>query len=277
MKVSFKVNYFTQWGQNLCVCGSSEELGKNNTTEAFPLQHTSGGNWEGEVKFAGKTRQIEYKYLIKNGSEDNILWEWGSPRLLDLAQIKSDEIVLEDAWRPQNDVENTLLSQAFAGNLFKRANTTKLKSVKDPNCRLQLVAPRIGQHQSFCVVGSCKSLGGWNPEKALMMQDANFPVWQADFNLEKEERDFEYKYAIYDHQAKKIIEWETGENRYFSRGESLNGHFYVKTDLKFRYPFGLWKGAGVAIPVFSIRTKNSFGVGEFADIKLLIDWAKKRK
>jgi 4-alpha-glucanotransferase len=137
------------------------------------------------------------------------------------------------------------------------------------------VAPRIGQHQSFCVVGSCKSLGGWNPEKALMMQDANFPVWQADFKLEKEERDFEYKYAIYDHHAKKIIEWETGENRYFSRGESLNGHFYVKTDLKFRYPFGLWKGAGVAIPVFSIRTKNSYGVGEFADIKLLIDWAKK--
>jgi 4-alpha-glucanotransferase len=239
MKVSFKVNYFTQWGQNLYICGSSEELGKNNTTEAFPLQHTSGGNWEGEVNFAGKTRHIEYKYLIKNGSEENVLWEWGSPRLLDLSLIKSDEIVLEDAWRPQNDVENTLLSQAFVGNLFKRANTTKLKSVKDPNCRLQLVAPRIGQHQSFCVVGSCKSLGGWNPEKALMMQDANFPVWQADFKLEKEERDFEYKYAIYDHHAKKIIEWETGENRYFSRGESLNGHFYIKTDLEFRYPFGL--------------------------------------
>lgn len=275
MKVSFKVNYFTQWGQNLYICGSSEELGKNNTTEAFPLQHTSDGNWEGEVKFDSKTRQIEYKYLIKNGSEDNILWEWGSPRLLDFSLIKSDEIVLEDAWRPQSDIENTLLSQAFAGNLFKRTKSAKVKEAKDANCRLQLVAPRIGQDQSFCIVGSCKSLGGWNPEKALLMRDANFPVWQADFKLEKEERDFEYKYAIYDHQAKKIIEWETGENRYFSRGESLNGHFYVKTDLKFRYPFGLWKGAGVAIPVFSIRTKNSYGVGEFADIKLLIDWAKK--
>jgi 4-alpha-glucanotransferase len=99
MKVSFKVNYFTQWGQNLCVCGSSEELGKNNTTEAYPLQYICDGNWEGEVKFASKTKQIEYKYLIKNESEDNILWEWGSPRLLDLAQIKSDEIILEDAWR----------------------------------------------------------------------------------------------------------------------------------------------------------------------------------
>jgi 4-alpha-glucanotransferase len=39
-------------------------------------------------------------------------------------------------------------------------------------------------------------------------------------------------------------------------------------------PNDTWKGAGVAIPVFSLRSKNSFGVGEFADIKLLVDWAK---
>lgn len=30
----------------------------------------------------------------------------------------------------------------------------------------------------------------------------------------------------------------------------------------------------MAIPVFSLRSRNSFGVGEFTDIKLLVDWAK---
>jgi 4-alpha-glucanotransferase len=35
-------------------------------------------------------------------------------------------------------------------------------------------------------------------------------------------------------------------------------------------PNNTWKGAGVAIPVFSLRSKNSFGVGEFNDIKLLV-------
>jgi 4-alpha-glucanotransferase len=34
-----------------------------------------------------------------------------------------------------------------------------------------------------------------------------------------------------------------------------------------------WKGAGVAIPVFSLRSKTGFGTGEFNDIKLLADWA----
>lgn len=34
-----------------------------------------------------------------------------------------------------------------------------------------------------------------------------------------------------------------------------------------------WRGAGVAVPVFSLRTKAGMGVGEFLDIKKLVDWA----
>lgn len=32
-----------------------------------------------------------------------------------------------------------------------------------------------------------------------------------------------------------------------------------------------WKGAGVAVPVFSLRSKRSVGVGEFRDIRALVD------
>ncbi len=38
------------------------------------------------------------------------------------------------------------------------------------------------------------------------------------------------------------------------------------------YPVGTWKGAGVAVPVFSLRNKYSFGIGEFSDLKLLGKW-----
>ncbi|KAL5546818.1 hypothetical protein UlMin_006505, partial [Ulmus minor] len=34
-----------------------------------------------------------------------------------------------------------------------------------------------------------------------------------------------------------------------------------------------WRGAGVAIPMFSIRSESDLGVGEFLDLKLLVDWA----
>ena len=36
-----------------------------------------------------------------------------------------------------------------------------------------------------------------------------------------------------------------------------------------------WKGAGVAVPVFSLKTKNSYGTGEFLDLKSLADWCAK--
>lgn len=34
-----------------------------------------------------------------------------------------------------------------------------------------------------------------------------------------------------------------------------------------------WKGAGVAVPIFSLRSEKSFGVGDFGDLKQMIDWA----
>ncbi len=36
-----------------------------------------------------------------------------------------------------------------------------------------------------------------------------------------------------------------------------------------------WKGAGVAVPVFSLKSKYGFGIGEFLDLKLLADWCHK--
>lgn len=34
-----------------------------------------------------------------------------------------------------------------------------------------------------------------------------------------------------------------------------------------------WRGAGVAVPMFSVRSEDDVGVGEFLDLKLLTDWA----
>lgn len=35
----------------------------------------------------------------------------------------------------------------------------------------------------------------------------------------------------------------------------------------------LWKGAGVSIPIFSLRTEKDFGIGEFTDLIPMVDWA----
>ena len=41
------------------------------------------------------------------------------------------------------------------------------------------------------------------------------------------------------------------------------------------FPVYPWKGAGTVIPVFSLRSDGSFGVGDFGDLKQMIDWCAK--
>jgi 4-alpha-glucanotransferase len=274
MKITFKINYYTHWGQQLFITGSAMEFGSDDLSSALQMSHTGNGNWEASVEIdPKKASNLHYKYLVKTEHDSHIIQEWGQPRALNLVRLKIKNLNLQDAWRPRQDIENPLLSQAFAGNLFRRVGTTKPNIDKEANVRLQLIAPRIGHDQSFCIVGSSKALGGWNPERCFIMSDAQYPVWQAVFKLEAE--DCEYKYGIYDNKAKRLLEWEGGENRYFSMNGQQKGDMLIKTDLKFNYTISNWKGAGLAIPVFSIRTKNSWGIGEFSDIKLLIDWAVK--
>ena len=38
-------------------------------------------------------------------------------------------------------------------------------------------------------------------------------------------------------------------------------------------PGKVWKAAGTAVPVFSLRSGKGFGIGEFSDLKLLAEWA----
>nr|MCU0348269.1 4-alpha-glucanotransferase [Saprospiraceae bacterium] len=64
---------------------------------------------------------------------------------------------------------------------------------------------------------------------------------------------------------------------------SATGNSLLRTDESFRYDHltsgqgskisALWRGAGLAIPVFSLRSEKGCGIGEYNDLRLLTDWA----
>src|SRR5690606_13043345 len=92
--------------------------------------------------------------------------------------------------------------------------------------------------------------------------------------LEENEWLATYKYGIYNLKQKRFTGYEQGENRIIQKFEVEKGVTIIN-DGFINYPFTAWKGAGVCIPVFSLRSKKSFGIGEFTDIRLLVDWAVK--
>jgi 4-alpha-glucanotransferase len=99
--------------------------------------------------------------------------------------------------------------------------------------------------------------------------------YTASIFLEENEWPASYKYGIYNLVEKKLESLEQGENRIIRKFEEAEKEMIIFHDGFVNCQRNLWKGAGVSIPVFSLRTHKSFGVGEFLDIKLLIDWAKK--
>ena len=83
---------------------------------------------------------------------------------------------------------------------------------------------------------------------------------------------FEYKYLVVERKTGKILRWEEGENHY-SGVIPPKGTALIIDDIVPRLGAIPWRGAGTAIPVFSLRTSDSFGIGEFHDLRKMVDWA----
>jgi 4-alpha-glucanotransferase len=276
MRISFKIDYQVLPGQRIYIAGANDRLGGWNAKKALPMKKISEGEWEAEFDIDGLD-YLEYKYIIKD-KEKRVIWEWGANRMLLLKGRDFDEVRVRDFWHSSDDAENVLLSSAFTKVLMAR-DSEKVKKVEERRgmvLRFQVQVPRISSNYRLCVSGNQEVLGNWDEAKAVVMSDADFPLWAVEVDAAKVEFPIEFKYGIYDTEKKYIVTWEEGNNRVIrdfvcESPKSIKVH----TDQKFRYPVGHWKAAGVSVPVSALRTAESRGIGEFNDIKKLVDWCKK--
>lgn len=275
MKLSFKINFQTTWGEALFITGSTAQFGKWDPIQAIPMKNQYPGEWQ--VILETDVDQLEYKYLLLN-SQGRFIWEWGKNRCISLAKEQKEEIRLRDFWRNATDPDNALYTSAFQKVLLKRATSTPIKKENSANLtlRLQLHSPAIAPVYKFAVLGADPEMGGWKESEALLMDDCTAPLWQIELDASKLNFPLHYKYVIYDPDHKKVIEWEEGSNRVIREFvcQSVKS-LKVHTDEKFRHSTGQWKGAGVAVPLFSLRTEHSGGIGEFTDLHHLVDWSRK--
>jgi 4-alpha-glucanotransferase len=130
----------------------------------------------------------------------------------------------------------------------------------------------LKENECVCLAGSANELHNWNTKRpALLEKDDDW--WTVELDLTKELFPLSYKYGIYNYKKSEFIRYEAGENRILTSG--IDNGITILHDGFINMPQNTWKGAGIAVPVFSLRSANSFGVGEFNDIKLLVDWVSK--
>ena len=142
--------------------------------------------------------------------------------------------------------------------------------IKSGQWVFEVLAPTVLPTQQVAITGSVDVLGNW--ERTLPLKYIGDGIWTIRFSKEKLPEYFEYKFVIIDSITKKIRKWEQGDNRRMdvNLNKKYTDSHIVKSNFHDNY---LFRGAGVAIPVFSLRSKQSCGVGDFYDLKFMVDWA----
>lgn len=265
MNLTFCINYRVEWGQSLCVISDDSVLG---WTDTKPLSLKCFGTdfWTATVPISDFLKQINYRYAIRL-QDGSLIYEDGKNRIVDF--LSSDKhIVLHDFWQV-DDYEKAFHSTAFMKALFLRDK--KIKAVQQPaNVRFSIDVPQVLPTQGVAVVGNAEELGRWDVNQKLILSDKYFPVWTGAIQANVNDV-IEYKYVIYDLKSGQVVDMEAGENRQV--WGLKNKLTVIQNDRNFRRTQPRWKGAGVAVPVFSLRSEDDFGIGEFLDLKKLADWA----
>jgi len=277
MKITFSIHYQTIPGQELYLAGSSKLLGQWDAAQAQKMNYRDGGFWNVAVSTTQQKGRIEYKYLVKDDS-GLIQWEWGANHFIDMEGIDSENVLIEDAWRDPADEEKPFYTSSFLNVIMKPGENIKPVKTPDANQIIQfrIEVPRITSGYKICILGNQEQLGNWDRKKAMILNCGNdFPLWAGQMDASKLNFPVLYKYGIWDIGKDELATLEEGADRRLNEIQRAEEAFLcIKTDQHFRYPLGLWKSAGVSVPVFSLRSENSFGVGEFNDLFDFIDWAK---
>jgi 4-alpha-glucanotransferase len=269
MKVQFNIQYLTGWGQTLYLILFNNEISSERPSGSFEMHFSKDSDWKVEIFLNDGVRSISYRYAVKN-TDGTFINEYGSLRKIQFPNLNG-KIDIIDFWRGSYG-ENPFKTAAFTDCFFKRI-TEKVNADLNLNLILRLNCPQMEPQRHMAIVGNQDVLGNWDVSKKVRLEDSKFPVWRIELDTTKFKFPLEYKYLIVDSATDEVLAWGGGPNRIIENIDKSATS--IVTDEHFIRTIPSWKTTGVAIPVFSLRSDEGFGIGEFNDLKKMVDWAKK--
>ena len=272
MTIHFYLKYDTEFGQDLrlnIIGGAPSE------TTYYGMTTGDGRTWQCDIEMAKIPERIDYFYSLDNsGREERHEWQTITHRL-ELNATKAKEYTVYNSW---TDIpyDSYLYSSAFTDCVNRRHHESLPKSEYDKTLRLIVRAPQLRKGDHLYIAGESSCLGNWHTDRALKMYEHNYNEWVADLDIEAfKEKVAELKFIATTDNGDVL--WETGFNRKIEIPELKKGEACVYDMDQAFFEICDTKLAGTLVPVFSLRTKGSFGVGDFGDLKMMIDWVAETK
>lgn len=270
MIIHLHIKYRTRYGQAFFVKLSGSAKAAKEAKE-FKMEYQNEEYWQIAIDTAelGLGDTIKYEYILKEDWQADITDHFPG-RSIHLKKIKADSVDIFDEWLDGNLYESVYASRPFSLVLNKVKKVKKEVSKKSSHL-FKVFVPNIQEGKAICITGSAKELGQWSEEKAVVLHKSK-DGWSIALNLHKEAYPVSFKFGIYDLEQEKLVHFEEGSNRILERQPEKDKlemcHIFPRFE-QFR-----WKGAGINVPVSALKSEQSWGVGDFTDLNLLVDWAK---
>ena len=266
MTVQFNIEYKAMFGEQIVVNIQTEE-GKLK----LPLETTDGERWACDWCVESPEKSYTYYYSVEREGRA-VKTEWLMIKhQLEVNAKKAAVYTLYDHWKAMPE-DAYLYSSAFTDCINHQVPQVMKPETGSKIVRLIVRAPQLRDGERLGVLGADKALGAWDVQKILPMTQHTYNEWVADIDATHlEGRHLEFKFVAF-RNAKNELLWENSMNRTVDLPEMKAGEL-VSYELDQAF-FALYnrKLAGTQVPVFSLRTRKSAGIGDFGDLKTMIDF-----
>ncbi len=270
MKLLFNLEYQTTFGEALVLnIKSGSDDGKFSP---YKMTTNDGQHWFCEINIPAKLgTYIDYYYSVMHGDEEaRHEWLVQAHRLEFIAE-KANHYVIYDHWIDIPE-DSYMYSSAFTDCIMVNQRELSINTNYHRTVRMKVRAPQLRIGEQLGIVGPGDALGNWDPVKAVPMFEHDYHEWVVSLDADKLPQTFEFKFVLL---GIDVPMWEEGGNRTISMPEIGNSEVVVYELQQAYFSVYPWKGAGTVIPVFSLRSEGSFGVGDFGDLKKMVEWVDK--
>ncbi len=229
-----------------------------------PMKAVDQGLFMAQIEIERSTKELEYRFAVGERVS------YRSQKLPLEGSFK--ERIVWGAWRDE-PLHPELYSSPFK----------KIYSLPDaPSCcarngksnmRIVVEYPYLYGTQRLALVGNAEALGGWDVRHAPRFSRLEDNQWAVELSLDELPKEIEYKLVVVDRLHSDTVRWEQGGNRHRDLRELNPTIQYTFTESQPRLERLLWRGSGVAVPLFSLRSEQSAGIGDFADLERFASWA----
>lgn len=268
MDLKFNIDYKTRFGEELVL-----NIVNEGSEAKYRMITTDGERWTYKLSLPAQKCQpvLTYYYEVERGGR-SVRHEWTTIRhTLELTAVYGASYTVFDRWSDMPE-DSYLYSSAFTDCIRGRKLEVLQPSSYRSTVRLVVRAPQLRGDDRLAVIGKGDGLGNWDTAKAQLMTEHHFNEWVVDLDATQfTDGKIEFKFIALNTKNQLSSVWEAGYNRTIELPQMEQREVVVYNLDQAFFPLCDVRLAGMLVPVFSLRSEGSFGVGDFGDLKKMVD------